>query len=218
MLPSEASQQILLQRVRETTYEDIEFNRLNNRITYRDLQHQVKKKRQVWPLRRVLSHFGEDVFKLLPCWLASPETVSTLFSLETIFDLVIFDEASQCFAEKGLPAIYRGRQVVIAGDKQQLQPFDLYRVRWDDEGEDHALEVDSLLGLAQQHLMQVKLKGHYRSQSIDLISFSNQNYYDGKLRMLPSFARVNQNEPGISYQKVEGFGKIKVTKWKQMRC
>ena len=40
----EASQQILLQRVRETTYEDIEFNRLNNRITYRDLQHQVKRK------------------------------------------------------------------------------------------------------------------------------------------------------------------------------
>lgn len=203
----EASQQILLQRVRETTYEDIEFNRLNNRVTYRDLEHQVNKKRQVWPLRRVLSHFSEDVFKLLPCWLASPETVSTLFPLETIFDLVIFDEASQCFAEKGLPAIYRGRQVVIAGDEQQLQPFDLYRVRWDDEIEEQALEVDSLLGLAQQHLMQVKLKGHYRSQSIDLISFSNQNYYSGKLRMLPSFERVNQNEPGISYQKVEGLWK-----------
>ncbi len=200
----EASQQILLQRVRETTYEDIEFNRLNNRVTYRDLEHQVNKKRQVWPLRRALSNFGEEVFKLLPCWLASPETVSTLFPLETIFDLVIFDEASQCFAEKGLPAIYRGRQVVIAGDEQQLQPFDLYRVRWDDEAEENALEVDSLLALAQQHLMQVKLKGHYRSQSIDLINFSNQHFYSGKLRMLPSFERVNQNEPGISYEKVDG--------------
>lgn len=203
----QASQQILLQRVRQNTYEDIELNRLNNRVTYRDLEHQVNKKRQVWPLRKVLSNFGDEVFKLLPCWLASPETVSTLFPLETIFDLVIFDEASQCFAEKGLPAIYRGRQVVIAGDEQQLQPFDLYRVRWEDEAEENALEVDSLLALAQQHLMQVKLKGHYRSQSIDLINFSNQHFYQGKLRMLPAFDRVNQKEPGIVYHKVDGLWK-----------
>lgn len=206
----EASQQILLQRVRQNTYENIEFNRLNNRVTYRDLEHQVNKQRQIWPLRRVLSNFGEEVFKLIPCWLASPETVSTLFPLETIFDLVIFDEASQCFAEKGLPAIYRGRQVVIAGDQQQLQPFDLYRVRWDDEAEENALEVDSLLALAQQHLMQVKLKGHYRSQSIDLINFANHHFYDGKLKMLPSFDRVNQREPGIDYRKIDGLWKDQV--------
>jgi hypothetical protein len=200
----EASQQILLQRVREMTYEDIEFNRLNNRVTYRDLEHQVNKKRQLWPLRRILSSFNEEVFKLLPCWLASPETVSTLFPLEALFDLVIFDEASQCFAEKGLPAICRGRQVVIAGDEKQLKPFDLYRVNWEDQTEKMALEVDSLLGLAQKYLMQVQLKGHYRSQSLDLIQFSNQHFYDNKLKMLPSFQRVNENEPAITYRRVEG--------------
>lgn len=200
----EASQQIMLQRVRETTYEGIEFNRLNNRVSYRDLEHQVNKKRQIWPLRRVLSNFSEELFKLLPCWLASPETVSALFPMETVFDLVIFDEASQCFAEKGLPAIYRGRQAVIAGDDQQLQPFDLYRVRWDEEEDAPALEVDSLLGLAKNHLMQVKLNGHYRSQSYELIEFSNQHFYNGQLKMLPAFDRINNNEPAIDYHRVGG--------------
>jgi hypothetical protein len=206
-LKQEASQQILLQRVREKTYEGIEFNRLNNRVTYRDLEHQVNKKRRIWPLRRLLSNFGEEIFKLMPCWLASPETVSTLFPMENIFDLVIFDEASQCFAEKGLPAIYRGRQVVIAGDDQQLQPFDLYRVRWEDEKEEVALEVDSLLSLAKNHLMQIKLKGHYRSQSYELIEFSNQHFYNGQLKMLPAFARINDKEHAIEYKQVDGIWK-----------
>jgi len=200
----ETSQHIMLQRVRETTYEGIEFNRLNNRVTYRELEHQVNKKRQVWPLRKILANYAEEVFKLLPCWLASPETVSTLFPMETVFDLVIFDEASQCFAEKGLPAIYRGRQAVVAGDDQQLQPFDLYRVRWEDEQEDLALEVDSLLKLAKNHLMQVKLKGHYRSQSTALIEFSNRHFYDGQLKMLPAFDRINLNEPAIQFYQVNG--------------
>jgi len=203
----EASQQIMLQRVREKTYEGIEFNRLNNRVTYRDLEHQVNKKRQVWPLRRLLSNFDEEIFKLLPCWLASPETVSTLFPMETIFDLVIFDEASQCFAEKGMPALYRGRQAVIAGDEQQLQPFDLYRVRWDEQEDEAALEVNSLLDLAKSHLMQVRLKGHYRSQSYELLDFSNRHFYDGQLMMLPSFERINLNEPAIQFEKVNGLWK-----------
>ena len=64
--------------------------------------------------------------------------------MDNFFDLVIFDEASQCFAEKGIPAISRGRQIVIAGDNQQLKPNDLYRVRWEDNSEALALEVDSL--------------------------------------------------------------------------
>ena len=58
--------------------------------------------------------------------MASPEAVSAIFPMEKIFDLVIFDEASQCFSEQGIPAMYRGKQIVISGDKMQLSPFDLY--------------------------------------------------------------------------------------------
>lgn len=202
---SESSTEILLQKAREKTYEPVEYNRLNNMVTYRDLQHQVTKKRMIWPVRRLLTHFSDELFDLIPCWMASPESVSAIFPMENLFDLVIFDEASQCFAEKGLPAIYRGRQVVVAGDDQQLQPNDLYRVRWEEEETDEmALEVDSLLNLTKKYLMEVDLRGHYRSQSLDLIDFSNQHFYKGKLQLLPHFDKVNHGEPGIDFVKVEG--------------
>lgn len=201
---SEASAQILIQRAREKTYDGLEFNRLNNLVTYRDLLHQVTKQKRIWPLRRLISNFEHELFNLVPCWLASPEAVSAIFPMESFFDLVIFDEASQCFTEKGIPSIYRGKQIVIAGDSKQLKPNDLYRVKWDDEQEENALEVDSLLDLAKNHLMQVNLNGHYRSRSLSLIEFSNQYFYKGKLSVLPDFERVNNPEPSIDYLRIDG--------------
>ncbi|NJN28022.1 MAG: hypothetical protein HC819_19645 [Cyclobacteriaceae bacterium] len=139
--------------------------------------------------------------------MASPEAVSAIFPMTRLFDLVIFDEASQCFAEQGIPAMYRGRQIVITGDKMQLSPFDLYKVRWEEDFEDNtdaSLEVDSLLDLASQYLMQVQLRGHYRSQSLDLIDFSNQHFYKGKLTLLPDKRILDRKQPAISYIKVNG--------------
>lgn len=157
-------------------------------------------------MRRVISQYQEEVFNLLPCWMASPESASAIFPMEEIFDLVIFDEASQCFAERGIPAMYRGKQVVIAGDDKQLQPNDLYRVRWEDEASDDQpeLEVDSLLSLAKQYLKEVGLRGHYRSQSLELIEFSNQHFYGGKLKLLPDYNVVKERKQVIHYIKKEG--------------
>ena len=199
------SEEMMLLKVRENTYKHLQFNRLNNRVTYRDVQHQVRKKKRVWPLRRLLGEFKEEVFNLVPCWMASPEAVSAIFPMESIFDLVIFDEASQCFAERGIPAMYRGKQIVIVGDDKQLQPFDLYRVRWDDDEEEiPAAEVDSLLDLAKMNLMEIYLKGHYRSCSLDLIDFSNRHFYKGLLSFIPDIDTVNKYEPHIKYIKVDG--------------
>lgn len=198
---------IALLKVRERTYENVEFNRLNNMITYRDLTHQITKKRQIWPLRKVIQQFESEIFDLIPCWMASPEAVSAIFPMQQIFDLVIFDEASQCFSEQGIPAMYRGNQVVITGDKMQLSPFDLYKVRWEEEREeevDISLEVDSLLDLASQYLMQVQLRGHYRSQSLDLIEFSNQHFYNGNLTLLPDKNILDAGVPAIEYVKING--------------
>ncbi|MEM6829952.1 MAG: AAA domain-containing protein, partial [Bacteroidota bacterium] len=144
------SKEILIMKARENTYRDLVYNRLKNRVTYRDLQHQVTKKRRIWPIRRVLNEFIDEVFTLLPCWMCSPESASAIFPMQEHFDLVIFDEASQCFAERGIPAMYRGKQLVIAGDSQQLQPNDLYRVRWDEDDDDTPeLSIDSLLDLTK---------------------------------------------------------------------
>lgn len=206
----ESSIEIPLIKARERTYTDLEYNRLNNLVSYRELYHQVTKKRMVWPIRKVIAQFYEEVFSLLPCWLASPESASAIFPMQEIFDLVIFDEASQCFAERGIPAMYRGRQVVIAGDDKQLQPNDLYKARWqglEDEDENPDTETTSLLNLAKYYLKDVALKGHYRSRALELIAFSNQHFYNGKLKTLPHIKHINLEEPAILYHKVAGVWK-----------
>ena len=201
----EVSREILLLKLRENMYQDVKYNRLNNMISYRDLKHQVSKKRRIWPIRKLLSQFHDELFALIPCWLASPESVSAITPMAELFDLVIFDEASQCFAEKGIPAIYRAKQVVVTGDSQQLTPNDLYQVRWQEEdASEIELEIDSLLDLASNHLHQVQLQGHYRSKSLDLMAFSNQHFYQGKLRMLPEYQVLNQGIPAINYIKIDG--------------
>src|SRR5690606_35648594 len=146
----------------------------------------------IWPVRKLIAEQEEALFNLVPCWMASPESVSAIFPMKQLFDLVIFDEASQCFSERGIPAMYRGRQIVVTGDDKQLSPNDLYQVRWQEEEQsDLALEVDSLLDLCKQHLMQVQLREHYRSKSLSLIDFSNRHFYNNKLRMLPDYADIN---------------------------
>ena len=199
------SAEIILLRARERVVDDLEFNRLNNRVTYRDLHHQVTKKKKIWPIRKVVSEFEDELFRILPCWLASPESVSAIFPMKEMFDLVIFDEASQCFAERGIPAMYRGKQLLVAGDAKQLRPSDLYQVRWQEEYTDEAdLEIDSLLELTERYLQQVQLNGHYRSKSPTLIDFSNHHFYGGHLNLLPDAKVLNLPEPAISYLKVNG--------------
>ncbi|MDN3669860.1 AAA domain-containing protein [Echinicola jeungdonensis] len=191
-------------RLREKTFQNLQYNRLNNLVTYRELTHQVTKKRRVWTVKKLVEHFQEEIFRLIPCWMASPETVSALFPLDDYFDLVIFDESSQCFAEQGVPAMLRGKQVVIAGDSQQLQPFDLYKVRLDEEGEGMALEAESLLALASGYFKKYSLEGHYRSKSLSLIHFSNQHFYNNTLNMLPEMEGLNHSRNVFERVKVEG--------------
>ncbi|HEY8400006.1 MAG TPA: AAA domain-containing protein [Cytophagaceae bacterium] len=203
--------EILLLRARENTYRHVNFNRLNNMVTYRELKHQVTKKKKVWPLRKVISSFSHEIFDLIPCWMASPESVSALFPMEPFFDLVIFDEASQCYVEKGIPAIYRAKQIVITGDSKQLPPNDLYSIRYDDETEEDenafVLETDSLLDVASKYLTRVQLTGHYRSRKPELIDFSNKYFYKNTLRLLPRREDMLSSETAIEFIKVEGLWK-----------
>lgn len=195
---------IILLRARERVCANLEFNRLNNLVTYRDVLHEVSKKKKLWPLRKLIQTYADDVFRLMPVWLVSPETASALFPLEQQFDLVIFDEASQCFAERGLPAMARGKQLVVAGDGQQLRPGDFFQSRWEEESEQPDEQVESLLDLAGRHLPAITLQGHYRSRAPQLVAFSNKHFYHDKLEVLPSRYWMNQAEPAIQYIKVNG--------------
>jgi hypothetical protein len=199
---------ILKLRLSENSYKDLEYNRLNNRVSYRELFHQVNKKRMKKPLRSLWQSHADEIKKLIPAWLATPESVSATWDMCTRFDLVIFDESSQCFAEKGLPAAFRGNTLVVVGDSKQLQPNQHFMARWENEEDADAVSDQvSLLDLATQFLPQFTLRGHYRSQFPELIAFSNLHFYQNKLEFLPHAQALRNRKPAIHWISVDGIWK-----------
>lgn len=199
------SQKIVRLKVRERMYKGLEFNRLGNRTSYRELFHQVSKKRQRLSFRQLWQRFEEEICQLVPAWLATPESVSATFEMKPTFDLVIFDEASQCFAERGIPAAFRGKQLVIVGDEKQLSPHHLFSSRWEEEGEEDWLSSqESFLDLGRQFLPMYWLRYHYRSQFPELIFFSNKWFYDGNLVVIPTLENFQHRNPAIQYILTDG--------------
>ncbi|MFQ3575790.1 MAG: AAA domain-containing protein, partial [Cytophagales bacterium] len=189
----------------EETYRDFKKNRLGNNITYRDLLHECEKKRKLLSIRQLVEKHFDSLKKIVPCWAVSPSTASAIFPIHQIFfDLVIFDEASQCFAEEALPIIFRAKQLVVVGDMKQLPPNTLYSMRDDNlELEDIDLQIDSWLALCQRYLPNLMLKGHYRSQQVELVSFSNQHFYDQKLQLIPEFEASKTKSNALKFVHIE---------------
>jgi very-short-patch-repair endonuclease len=131
-----------------------------------------------------------------PCWLMSPTSLANLIDSNIFeehgvpFDLVIFDEASQIRVLDGLLSMSFGKQVIIVGDKNQLPPTDFFAgfATPEAEAEDFGVS-ESLLeefgGVFEEDKTQVMLMSHYRSETPDLIRFSNDWFYGGKLEMYP---------------------------------
>lgn len=150
--------------------------------------------------------FEVELLSNIKIFLMTPEAISSIMPLKyNLFDLVIFDEASQMYVEKGIPAIYRAKRVVIAGDPKQLRPSSLGMGRIEDEDffeEDEVLrnvtyDAKSLLDLARYKYKEALLNYHYRSKYQELIEFSNHAFYAGKLIVSPN--SETPLEPPISY-------------------
>lgn len=174
------------------------------------LYHQVTKQRQTTTIRESIHHHYQAYFTLFPCWLASPETIADIFPFTAnLFDIVIFDEASQLAAEQTIPVFYRGKQIVVVGDDQQLKPPQLFTLKYDDDvnaGEqDVSYQVESILDLAKLKYPSVKLNYHYRSQASELIAFSNAAFYANELMVTTDVMQMNQSQqPAIQRFKVAG--------------
>jgi hypothetical protein len=140
---------------------------------------------------------GDPLFDLRPVWMTSPETAAQIFPREQMFDLIVFDEASQCRLEDGLPPLVRAKRVVVAGDPKQLPPtrfFESAVVASEDEQieteqdlfEAQQSEIEDLLGAALSiEIEQSHLDVHYRSRNADLIAFSNEHFYGSRLQAIP---------------------------------
>ncbi len=178
----------------------------------KDYLYQISKKQKYWPIRKTMEVYGRFILSLFPCWLLSPENVSQLLPLEkNLFDIVIFDEASQVFIESTIPTIYRGKSIVVAGDDKQLRPSATFMKRYlgadpdtqDDYAVQAALEVDSLLDLAVARYESANLTYHYRSKNQELIDFSNAAFYSSGLKIAPNISANTFDRP-IERHKVAG--------------
>ncbi len=141
---------------------------------------------------------GDPLFDVRPVWMASPQTVAQIFPRRPIFDVVIFDESSQCRLEEALPVLTRAHRVVIAGDPKQLPPTRFFESAVVQNAEQEAeteqglfeeqqAEVEDLLSAALNlDIDQCYLDVHYRSQNADLIAFSNDHFYDKRLQAIPA--------------------------------
>ena len=104
---------------------------------------EINKKRKP-PIKVIIDKYFEVLQIIFPIWVMTPDVVSAVIPLkESIFDKVIFDEASQLFIEKAIPSIARSKSVVICGDSKQLRPTLFFESRYDDSEEEFDDEVYS---------------------------------------------------------------------------
>jgi hypothetical protein len=141
---------------------------------------------------------GDPLYDLCPIWMSGPNTVAQIFPKKDLFDVVIFDEASQCRLEEALPVLLRAKRVVVAGDPKQLPPTRFFESgivesEADDiEDTDQLFEVqqaetEDLLGAALNiSVRESHLDVHYRSSNAALINFSNDAFYGGRLQAIPA--------------------------------
>jgi len=115
---------------------------------------------------------------LTPIWLSTPAQVGKTFPMERgLFQLAIFDEASQIPLPNALGTLQRAERAVIAGDEQQMAPSSYFS--------GNKIGVD-LLHQASWYWKKVALKHHYRSEHPALIAFSNQHFYQNELVAYPA--------------------------------
>src|SRR5262249_19326962 len=168
----------------------------------RDLEHEFGKSMRYKSIRDLAAGGNGQVMQdLKPIWLMSPLSVSDTLPLDPdLFDVVIFDEASQIPLEEAIPAIYRSHQVIVVGDEMQLPPTTFFAaargeedsVVIEEEGErvEVDLDSDSFLTQSAQNLPSTLLAWHYRSRYEALISFSNSAFYSGNLFTIPDRQRT----------------------------
>jgi superfamily I DNA and/or RNA helicase len=116
---------------------------------------------------------------LKPIWLSNPAQIAKCFPMQDqLFDLAVFDEASQIPLQNALGAIQRSKRILVAGDHQQMGPSSYFKTQSE--------EITDLLHQASFYWNSISLKHHYRSEHPELIRFSNKHFYSNELIAFPS--------------------------------
>lgn len=174
---------------------------------YGQLVREAGKKRSP-AIREIVRKVRPALIELKPCWMMSPLTVSQFVeTAQPIFDLVIFDEASQVLTEDAICAILRGKQLIVVGDEKQLPPTSFFSKSLadsadddDDEqsdGAEHERTESILKEMMSADITPYGLKWHYRSQHESLIAFSNAEFYGDQLITFPGPEK--QHRDGVRF-------------------
>lgn len=149
------------------------------------------------------THFAEldqeALLRAVPVWMVRTADVAQVLPLQReLFDLVIFDEATQCDMASAMPLLQRARRCQVVGDPRQLRHLSFLSRRHQRRlaerrglGDAAARRFDfrdtSFLDLVNQSLsaqQQVAfLDEHFRSVP-EIIEFSNREFYADRLRIM----------------------------------
>ena len=175
-------------------------------------------------LRTIIKSEFELFTDFFPVVLLNPSVCSSIIPLEEgIFDVVIFDEASQLRLEDTYASLIRGKAKIVSGDKHQMAPSSYFEGSGalldpidgdnesDDDNTDNELSLqhsnlnladsESLLAFAvDRDFKESYLSVHYRSRHPFLIDFSNHAFYGKRLIPVPA---VNDYIP-IEFRQVDG--------------
>jgi very-short-patch-repair endonuclease len=176
------------------------------------LRRELQKQKRFKPLRKLFAEIPHALQALKPCMLMSPISVSTFLKPGSCeFDLVVFDEASQLPTAETVPSILRAKQVVVAGDSNQLPPTSFFETSIFDESEEVEEDVNaapeplpSLLDDCKAIVpvfQESHLRWHYRSRDERLIKFSNHYFYLNGLITFPS-ASTDRTGRGVHLEYV----------------
>lgn len=160
--------------------------------------------------RKLMKRCGDAV----PVWVMPISFVAENFDpRSTQFDVVIIDEASQADLNALIP-LYMGKQVIVVGDHEQVTPLGVgqAQVMLDN------IRQQTLTDIPNAHLFDskfsiydigrqafgdgIRLVEHFRCVP-EIISFSNQLSYDGKIRPLRE-SNSSDLKPACVAIKVEG--------------
>lgn len=154
-------------------------------------------------IRALFERIPHVLQTLCPCMLMSPNSVAQYLAQDNnLFDVVIFDEASQLPTCKTVGALSRAKNAVIVGDPKQMPPTAFFAGSGPDVDDLALDDLESILddalalGIPSQHL-----QWHYRSTHESLIAFSNNEFYENKMYTFPS---ANDRERHVTAVHVEG--------------
>lgn len=171
------------------------------------LRMRLDAKRNSASIRTLFSKYGQQILNATPCVMASPASLATHIEPGALmFDLVVFDEASQVTVPQAMGAIGRAKAAVIVGDNKQMPPTNFFAANQDDDMDEDGETINDLESILDEamevRLPNLMLTWHYRSQTESLIAFSNQHYYSNKLATLPAAGQMPGT--GIFWRRVNG--------------